>query len=235
VKLDTNVKMTNNSPRQGYAYSYSYEGGQECDPRPGYPSPLSSSRTRGSSETDMFTLKLHCPGLASLRWMVKLYSLVLGGLGVILSFTWVCFHLYVLSMTSLMELRQHRYLDICLGIILLVSMLCLLYGTYSQSPHFLILFFILSLVVVIGYWTWYVYVNFVSQDSPVFEDQIGKIGLILTFLFCFLLVPIMMLYRHTELQGDSVITPSLAGARRALRGINSSKFPPKYEDSFEHH
>ena len=65
-----------------------------------------------------------------------------------------------------------RYLDICLGIILLVSMLCLLYGTYSQSPHFLILFFILSLVVVIGYWTWYVYVNFVSQDSPVFEDQV---------------------------------------------------------------
>ena len=51
-------------------------------------------------------------------------------------------------------------------------MLCLLYGTYSQSPHFLILFFILSLVVVIGYWTWYVYVNFVSQDSPVFEDQV---------------------------------------------------------------
>ena len=66
-----------------------------------------------------------------------------------------------------------RYLDICLGLILLVSMLCLLYGTYSQSPHFLILFFILSLVVVIGYWTWYVYVNFVSQDSPVFEDQVN--------------------------------------------------------------
>ena len=53
-------------------------------------------------------------------------------------------------------------------------MLCLLYGTYSQSPHFLILFFILSLVVVIGYWTWYVYVNFVSQDSPVFEDQVSS-------------------------------------------------------------
>ena len=61
--------------------------------------------------------------------------------------------------------------------------------------------------------------------------QIGKIGLILTFLFCFLLVPIMMLYRHTELEGDSAITPSLAGARRALRGMNSIKYPPKYEDS----
>ena len=74
----------------------SYEGSGECDHRaPGV-------------EADMFTLKLHCPGLTSLRWVVRLYSLVLGGLGVILSFTWVCFHLYVLSMTSLMELRQHR-------------------------------------------------------------------------------------------------------------------------------
>ena len=52
-------------------------------------------------------------------------------------------------------------------------MLCLLYGTYSQSPYFLILFFILSLVVVIGYWTWYIYVNFVSTDPVVFEDQVS--------------------------------------------------------------
>ena len=65
-----------------------------------------------------------------------------------------------------------RYLDITLGVVLLVSMLCLLYGTYSQSHHFLILFFILSLVVVIGYWTWYIYVNFVSLDYPVFDDQV---------------------------------------------------------------
>ena len=52
-------------------------------------------------------------------------------------------------------------------------MLCLLYGSYSQSSHFLILFFILSLVVVISYWSWYVYINFVSQDSAVFEDEVG--------------------------------------------------------------
>ena len=67
----------------------------------------------------------------------------------------------------------HRYLDITLGVFLLVSMLCLLYGTYSHSSHFLILFFILSLVVVISYWSWYVYINFVSQDSAVFEDEVG--------------------------------------------------------------
>ena len=63
------------------------------------------------------------------------------------------------------------------------------------------------------------------------QFQIGRIGLILTFLFCFLLVPIMMLYRHTELEGHSIITPSLAGARGALRGRNTTKYPPKYEDS----
>ena len=57
---------------------------------------------------DSFIVKLHCPGLTSMKWIVKLYSLVLGGLGVILSFTWICFHLYVLGVTSLAELRQHR-------------------------------------------------------------------------------------------------------------------------------
>ena len=63
--------------------------------------------------------------------------------------------------------------------------------------------------------------------------QIGKIGLILTFLFCFLLVPIMMLYRHTELEGASLVTPSLV-TRGALRGTNTTKYPPKYEDSKSH-
>lgn len=68
-----------------------------------------------------------------------------------------------------------RYLDITLGVVLLLSMLCLLYGSYSQSSHFLILFFILSLVVVICYWSWYVYINFVSHDSAVFEDQVREL------------------------------------------------------------
>ena len=80
----------------------SYEGGDECQHRP-----------VSGADTDVFTLALHCPGLTSLRWVVRLYSLVLGGLGVILSFAWVSFHLYVLSMTSLVELRQHRSALVC--------------------------------------------------------------------------------------------------------------------------
>ena len=77
---------------------FSYEGGdQDYD-----------QDQRQSSCDNSFILKLHCPAITSVKWMVKLYSLVMGGLGVILSFTWICFHLYVLSMTSLIELRQQR-------------------------------------------------------------------------------------------------------------------------------
>ena len=48
------------------------------------------------------------PRVSSFQWMLKLYSLVMGGLGIILSLSWTCFHVYVLSVTSLPELRQHR-------------------------------------------------------------------------------------------------------------------------------
>jgi len=228
--LDPNDKMAS-SGRHGYAYSYSYEGNAECDH--GYGG--GQTQVSADENDDSFIVKLHCPGLTSMKWIVKLYSLVLGGLGVILSFTWICFHLYVLGVTSLAELRQHRYLDITLGVILLVSMLCLLYGTYSQSPYFLILFFILSLVVVIGYWTWYIYVNFVSTDPVVFEDQIGRIGLVLTLVYCLLLVPIMLLYRYMELQmTDGIMTTSSNGSGGGGGRLDARKFPPRYEESFEY-
>ena len=84
---------------------YSYEGNGECDH--GYGGGQTQVSPDGNE--DSFIVKLHCPGLTSMKWIVKLYSLVLGGLGVILSFTWICFHLYVLSVTSLAELRQHRF------------------------------------------------------------------------------------------------------------------------------
>ena len=87
---------------------YSYEGNTECDL--GYGGGQAQASPDGND--DSFIVKLHCPGLTSMKWIVKLYSLVLGGLGVILSFTWICFHLYVLSVTSLAELRQHRLVQV---------------------------------------------------------------------------------------------------------------------------
>ena len=75
-------------PRVEYAYSY--------------------QNTPKSVDSDSLVIKLRCPGILSFKWCLKLYSLVLGGLGLLLSFIWVCFHLYVLSQTSLQELRQLR-------------------------------------------------------------------------------------------------------------------------------
>ena len=75
-------------PRVEYAYSYQQDQ-----------SPLND---------ESFTLKLHCPSFSSFSWCLKLYSLVLGGLGVLLSLVWVIFHMYVLSQTGLQELKQLR-------------------------------------------------------------------------------------------------------------------------------
>ena len=48
------------------------------------------------------------PRVTSVQWMLKLYSVVMAGLGIILSLSWTCFHVYVLSVTQLPELRQQR-------------------------------------------------------------------------------------------------------------------------------
>ena len=48
------------------------------------------------------------PGLANMRWLLKLYGLVMSGLGIILSLAWSGFHIFVLTVTNLQELRQQR-------------------------------------------------------------------------------------------------------------------------------
>ena len=74
-------------------YSYSYER------------PLG----RGEEESDdSLEIKLRCPRISSFGWCLRLYSLVLGGLGLLLSSIWVCFQLYVLSQTTNTELRLQR-------------------------------------------------------------------------------------------------------------------------------
>ena len=42
------------------------------------------------------------------RWCLKLYTLVLGSLGCVLSLVWVSFHLFVLSQTEVYDLRLLR-------------------------------------------------------------------------------------------------------------------------------
>ena len=82
------MSTSTDQPRVVYAYSY--------------------QNTTTGVESEGLVIKLKCPGVLSFKWCLKLYSLVLGGLGLLLSFIWVCFHLYVLSQTSLQELRQLR-------------------------------------------------------------------------------------------------------------------------------
>ena len=119
-----------------------------------------------------------------------------------------------------------RYLDITLGLLLTVSMVCLLYGSYSLLPSPLIIFFTLSLTVVLCYWLCYLYTNYMAH-YPVFEEQVsqicieqgiylrfgfslqmGKIGLTLTLIYLLLMTPVVLLYREiqTETLPSTVIS-----------------------------
>ena len=78
-------------PNVSYSYSYgSPTGGGE------------------DGSDDSLEIKLRCPRISSFGWCLRLYSLVLGGLGLLLSFIWICFQLYVLSQTTNTELRLQR-------------------------------------------------------------------------------------------------------------------------------
>ena len=59
---------------------------------------------------------------------------------------------------------------------LTVSMVCLLYGSYSLLPSPIIIFFTLSLTVVLSYWLWYLYTNYILAHYPVFEEQVSQIS-----------------------------------------------------------
>ena len=78
-------------PRVSYSYSYKSPIGFE-----------------GEREDDSLEIKLRCPRISSFSWCLRLYSLVLGGLGLLLSSIWICFQLYVLSQTTNTELRLQR-------------------------------------------------------------------------------------------------------------------------------
>ena len=72
----------------------------------------------------------------------------------------------------LIKILIHRYLDIFLGLLLLLSMVSLLYGSYSQSSLFLITFLASSLALVIMYWCSYFYTKYEGGDKPVFQEEV---------------------------------------------------------------
>ena len=66
-----------------------------------------------------------------------------------------------------------RYLDIFLGVLLIMSMLSLLYGSYTETVLFIIGFLAFSLAVVITYWCWYFYSKYPGGDYPVFQEEVS--------------------------------------------------------------
>ena len=125
------------------------------------------------SGDESVVIRFSCPSLSSLSWCVKLYSLVLASLGLFISFLWVCFQLYVLFHTTSQELRVLRYFDIFLGIILIISMSCLLYGGYFHSQISITAFITTSLGVMITYWCLFTYFSYNNDDLPLYDDQVS--------------------------------------------------------------
>ena len=76
-----------------------------------------------------------------------------------------------------------RYLDIGLGGVLLVSMLALLQGGWSLQPVPLVIFLTLSLAVLVSYWIWYLYVNIIATNYPVFEEQVRVVKQCCIYVF----------------------------------------------------
>ena len=65
-----------------------------------------------------------------------------------------------------------------------------------------------------------------------FIPQVGKIGLVLTLLYCMLLVPIMLLYRNMELMLEEDDRYTVQTDR--LNTANNRKYPPRYDESRFH-
>jgi len=202
---------------EGRQYSYSY-------------------RNTNDNISDSVVINVRCPAVSSHKWCYKLYSLVLAGLGLFLSFCWVCFHLYVLSQTTTMELRLLRYLDIFLGLMEFLSMLSLLYGTYSNSRLFIIIFMTSSLGVLVMYWAWYTYYSY-DSDTLVYDDQTG-VCIAISLSFLVLLLPVCLQYRSLELQSISADQGEGRESRKAEgrqeRQHRDRSPPPKYQESFDH-
>ena len=63
-------------------------------------------------------------------------------------------------------------MDIFLGLLFLLSMVSLLYGSYFCHSFFIIGFLTSSLAVVIVYWCWFFYTKYLPGDYPVFEEEV---------------------------------------------------------------
>lgn len=171
---------------------------QRYSPPPPYNTEFSHHHSRkmySPHPQDRIELRIACPSLSSLRWCLKLYCLVFGGLGTILSFLWVVFHFYVLGETDSVDLRIQRYLDISLGLVMFCSTLSLIYGGYAEAKCWMVVYTTGSMCVLILYWSWAAYTGYVELEQPAYSDEVENLMLFLTLLYFVLLVPVLLYYR----------------------------------------
>ena len=118
-----------------------------------------------------------------------------------------------------------RYLDIRLGLVLLLSLVCLLYAGYSQSRIWIIAFITASLAVVLTYWCWYLYIKASGIDFPDSEEITWDVLAVLSSIYAFILLPVIFFYRSLEMAANPLLPIKSHG------GYNNRKPPPKYGKS----
>ena len=115
-----------------------------------------------------------------------------------------------------------RYLDILLGLVLLLSLVCLLYAGYSQSRIWIIAFITASLAVVLTYWCWFLYIKASGMDFPDSEEITGDVLAVLSCIYTVILLPVLFFYRSLELATNQPLPIKSQGS------YSNRKSPPKY-------
>jgi len=135
-------------------------------------------------------MKLDCCH-TPLQWGLRLYGATVGVLGALLSLFWVAAHLSCLSTTPGGDATLQRYLNILLGLSLLVSLVSLEYGSMFGERAPLVLFLILNIATVFCYWIWFLYLDHLRLDER--EQETG-----LAPLYLLLVLPVLLLHRSLQ-------------------------------------
>jgi len=190
--------------------SYSY-------PHPNRPPPLPPSYKESE---EGLTIQLRLPSLSSCHWCLKLYGLVVGGMGVIFSFLWIIVHIYVLTqIKDDGDIRMQRYLDILMGLSMLVSLVSLEYGSMSGEKAPLALFLILSLATIAGYWLWFLYLKYLKMENEASKEQ-GGVGVWVTGVYIVVVLPVLLFYRSLDREEEYAhTTPDQENDGRKERSV----------------
>ena len=101
-----------------------------------------------------------------------------------------------------------RYLDILLGLVLLLSLVCLLYAGYSQSRIWIIAFITASLAVVLTYWCWFLYIKASGMDFSDSEEITWDVLAVLSCIYAFILLPVLSFYQSLEMMANQELPVS---------------------------